>query len=43
MRLFFKGSIPAVELLILNGAKINMPDFDGRTPLHHASIKNNLK
>lgn len=37
------GSIPAVELLILNGAKLSLADFDGRTPLHHATIQNNLK
>ncbi|CAF0702791.1 unnamed protein product [Brachionus calyciflorus] len=37
------GSIPAVELLILNGAKLNLCDFNGQTALHHATILNNLK
>lgn len=37
------GSIPAVELLLLNGAKINSCDFKGRTALHHATILKNLR
>lgn len=35
--------MPAVELLILNGAKLNAHDFQGQTALHHATILNNLK
>ncbi|RNA01459.1 arf-GAP with coiled- ANK repeat and PH domain-containing 1 [Brachionus plicatilis] len=35
--------IPAVELLLLNGAKVNICDFDGKTALHHATILNDLK
>lgn len=37
------GYTPAVELLLLNGAKINSCDFKGRTALHHATILKNLK
>ena len=33
----------AVELLLLNGAKLNKADIDGKTPLHHATILKNLK
>jgi len=28
----------AVEFLILNGAKINSQDADGKTPLHIATV-----
>ncbi len=37
------GYSPAVELLLLNGSKINSCDFSGRTALHHATILKNLK
>ncbi len=37
------GYSPAVELLLLNGAKINSCDFRGRTALHHATILKNLR
>jgi ankyrin repeat protein len=37
------GSIQAVELLILNGAKLTICDFNGRSPLHHATILKNLR
>jgi Arf-GAP/coiled-coil/ANK repeat/PH domain-containing protein len=33
----------AVELLLLNGAKLNLCDFMGRTALHHATKRKNLK
>lgn len=36
-------STPAVELLLLNGAKINSCDFRGRTALHHATSLKSLK
>jgi ankyrin repeat protein len=39
----YSDSLPAVELLLLNGAKINITDFNGRTPLHHATLTKNLK
>ena len=37
------GSISAVELLLLNGAKLTRPDFNGRTPLHYATLNKNLR
>ena len=37
------GSIVAVELLLLNGAKLNTCDFNGQTALHHATILKDLK
>ena len=37
------GSMPAVEFLLLNGAKLTACDFMGRTPLHHATLISNLK
>jgi Arf-GAP/coiled-coil/ANK repeat/PH domain-containing protein len=37
------GFTPAVELLLLNGAKVNACDFRGRTALHHATIRKDLK
>lgn len=37
------GFLPAVELLLLNGAKLNACDSSGRTALHHATILKNLK
>lgn len=40
---FLKDSIEAVELLILNGAKVNMSDALGRTPLHYATLTKNLR
>nr|XP_039249914.1 arf-GAP with coiled-coil, ANK repeat and PH domain-containing protein 2-like [Styela clava] len=35
------ASIRACEFLLINGAKINTVDSDGRTALHYASINNN--
>jgi ankyrin repeat protein len=47
MNVFFyvilKGSLSAVEFLLLNGAKLSACDLSGRTPLHHATILKNLK
>ena len=37
------GSIIAVELLLLNGSKLNACDFNGQTALHHATILKDLK
>jgi Arf-GAP/coiled-coil/ANK repeat/PH domain-containing protein len=37
------GSLAAVELLLLNGAKLNTADIYGKTPLHHATNLKNLK
>lgn len=37
------GSMVAIELLLLNGAKINKADANDQTPLHHATILKNLK
>lgn len=37
------GSLPAVELLLLNGAKLNACDYNGKTALHHATILRNLR
>jgi ankyrin repeat protein len=37
MNTFFQGSVMAVEFLLLNGAKINTQDADGKTPLHLAT------
>ncbi len=37
------GSIQAVELLLLNGAKLTICDFNGRSPLHHATILKDLR
>ena len=37
------GSLPAVELLLLNGAKLNACDSNGKTALHHATILRNLR
>jgi ankyrin repeat protein len=36
--MFLQGSVMAVEFLILNGAKINAQDADGKTPLHIATV-----
>ena len=36
------GSISAVELLLLNGAKLTICDFNGQSPLHHATILKDL-
>jgi len=36
--MFLQGSVMAVEFLILNGAKINIQDADGKTPLHIATV-----
>jgi Arf-GAP/coiled-coil/ANK repeat/PH domain-containing protein len=33
-----QGSVMAVEFLLLNGAKINVQDADGKTPLHLATV-----
>ena len=38
MCIFLQGSVMAVEFLILNGAKINAQDADGKTPLHLATV-----
>jgi Arf-GAP/coiled-coil/ANK repeat/PH domain-containing protein len=38
MYLFLQGSVMAVEFLLLNGAKINAQDVDGKTPLHLATL-----
>lgn len=38
MCMFLQGSVMAVEFLILNGAKINAQDADGKTPLHLATV-----
>lgn len=35
--MFLQGSVMAVEFLLLNGAKINAQDADGKTPLHLAT------
>ncbi|XP_078697858.1 arf-GAP with coiled-coil, ANK repeat and PH domain-containing protein 2-like isoform X1 [Branchiostoma floridae x Branchiostoma belcheri] len=35
------GSIGACEFLLLNGAKIDVKDGEGRAPLHHATILGN--
>ena len=32
-----QGSITAVELLLLNGAKVDIRDNNGQGPLHHAT------
>ncbi|XP_074653859.1 arf-GAP with coiled-coil, ANK repeat and PH domain-containing protein 2-like isoform X2 [Tubulanus polymorphus] len=32
------GSLSACEFLILNGAKLNVKDQQGQTPLHHATL-----
>ena len=32
-----QGSLAACEFLLLNGAKVDVKDHDGRTALHHAS------
>jgi hypothetical protein len=37
INMFLQGSVMAVEFLLLNGAKINMQDADGKTPLHLAT------
>lgn len=37
------GSLPAVELLLLNGAKLSACDSNGKTALHHATILRNLR
>ena len=37
------GSVETVELLILNGAKVNISDSLGRTPLHYATLARDLK
>ena len=37
------GSIVAVELLLLNGVKLNTCDFNGQTALHHATVVKDLK
>jgi Arf-GAP/coiled-coil/ANK repeat/PH domain-containing protein len=37
MHIFLQGSVMAVEFLLLNGAKINAQDADGKTPLHLAT------
>ena len=37
------GLVIAVELLLLNGAKLNDCDFNGQTALHHATILKDLK
>ncbi|KAK7482649.1 hypothetical protein BaRGS_00026148 [Batillaria attramentaria] len=36
-----RGSLAACEFLLLNGAKLDRKDRQGRTPLHHASILGN--
>lgn len=33
----FQGSLEAMELLIQNGATVDLPDTNGRTPLHVAA------
>jgi len=38
MCVFLQGSVMAVEFLILNGAKINAQDADGKSPLHIATL-----
>ncbi|XP_070207244.1 arf-GAP with coiled-coil, ANK repeat and PH domain-containing protein 2-like isoform X2 [Littorina saxatilis] len=35
------GSLSACEFLLLNGAKLNRKDKQGRTPLHHATLLGN--
>ena len=37
------GSVIAVELLLLNGFKLNACDKNGQTALHHATILKDLK
>lgn len=32
-----------MELLLLNGAKLNVCDFNGMSALHHATILKNLR
>ena len=35
---FLKGSLPACEFFLQNGAKINQKDKRGRGALHHAAL-----
>jgi Arf-GAP/coiled-coil/ANK repeat/PH domain-containing protein len=37
------GSLVAVELMLLNGSKLNACDLNGQTALHHATILKDLK
>jgi ankyrin repeat protein len=37
------GALALIELLLLNGANPDIRDFEGRLPLHWATIQHNTK
>ena len=37
------GGVALVELMILNGARTDVRDFDGRLPLHWATTQKRFK